>query len=79
MATPLLVVGALLLISLNALNNVDIGFDGRTVLTGSIRLPAASYREDARAQSTWTKSGGASPRCPRWRASHLRMAWRPTR
>ncbi len=52
-ATPLLVVTALLLVSLNALKNVDIGFDGRAVLTGAIRLPSAQYRDDARVRWTW--------------------------
>ena len=52
-ATPLLVVAALLLVTLDALKRVDIGFDGRTVLTGSIRLPSAEYRDEARVRGTW--------------------------
>lgn len=52
-ATPLLLVAALLLTSLDAMKNVDIGFDGRTVLTGSIRLPSAQYRDEARVRGTW--------------------------
>jgi putative ABC transport system permease protein len=46
-ATPLLVVAGLLLVSLNALQRVDLGFDTRNVLTGAIQLPAAQYPESA--------------------------------
>ena len=64
-ATPLLVVAGLLLVSLNELRQVDLGFDTRNVLTGvdsvcrprSIRSPAASRRSG-------TSSSGASRRCP---------------
>jgi putative ABC transport system permease protein len=52
-ATPLLVVAGLLLTSLNELRQVDLGFDSRNVLTGSIRLPAAQYPETGRVQSFW--------------------------
>jgi putative ABC transport system permease protein len=52
-ATPLLIVAGLLLASLNELRQVDLGFDTRNVLTGSIRLPAAQYSEDGAAQSFW--------------------------
>jgi putative ABC transport system permease protein len=52
-ATPLLVVAGLLLVSLNELNQVDIGVDGRNVITGSIRLPSAQYRDPAGAVSFW--------------------------
>jgi putative ABC transport system permease protein len=47
-ATPLLVVAGLLLVSLNALKHVDLGFDSGNMLTGSIRLPAAAYSDQAR-------------------------------
>jgi putative ABC transport system permease protein len=46
-ATPLLIVAGLLLVSLNELRRVDLGFDTRNVLTGAIQLPAAQYSEDA--------------------------------
>ena len=46
-ATPLLVVAGLLLVSLNALQRVDLGFDTRNMLTGAIQLPAAQYPENA--------------------------------
>ena len=46
-ATPLLVVAGLLLVSLNELRRVDLGFDTRNVLTGAIQLPAAQYPESA--------------------------------
>jgi putative ABC transport system permease protein len=52
-STPLLVVAALLLVSLNELSRVDIGFDGRNLLTGSIRLPAALYQAPASVTSFW--------------------------
>ena len=52
-ATPLLVVAGLLLASLNELRQVDLGFDSRNVVTGSIRLPAAQYQDPAQAQSFW--------------------------
>jgi putative ABC transport system permease protein len=47
-ATPLLVVAGLLLVSLNQLRRVDLGFDTRNVLTGAIQLPAAQYQENRR-------------------------------
>lgn len=52
-ATPLLIVAGLLLASLNQLKRVDLGFDTRNVLTGSIRLPGAQYRDPARVQAFW--------------------------
>jgi predicted permease len=42
-ATPLLVVAGLLLVSLSELRHVDLGFDTRNVITGAIQLPAAQY------------------------------------
>jgi putative ABC transport system permease protein len=47
-ATPLLVVAGLLLTSLNELKRVDLGFDGRNVISGSIRLPTAQYADEGR-------------------------------
>jgi putative ABC transport system permease protein len=52
-ATPLLVVAALLLTSLNELKRVDLGFDTRNVITGSIRLPSAQYTDRNRVVSVW--------------------------
>jgi putative ABC transport system permease protein len=52
-ATPLLVVAALLLASLSALKRVDLGFDATNVVTGSIRLPAAQYSDRARTRALW--------------------------
>lgn len=52
-ATPLLVAAGLLLISLNQLRQVDLGFDGRNLITGSIRLPSALYADQARVRSVW--------------------------
>jgi putative ABC transport system permease protein len=53
-ATPLLIVAALLLVSLDAMRTVDLGFDGRPLITGSIRLPGALYR-DAAAATYWSE------------------------
>jgi predicted permease len=52
-ATPLLVIAALLLTSLDRLRQVDLGFDTARVLTGSIRLPAVQYGEGDRAEAFW--------------------------
>jgi putative ABC transport system permease protein len=52
-ATPLLIVAALLLASLERLRQVDIGFETAHLLTGSIRLPGALYRDDARINTFW--------------------------
>jgi putative ABC transport system permease protein len=53
-ATPLLVVAALLAGSLNQLRQVDLGFDAGTIISGSVRLPAALYREGA-VSTYWTE------------------------
>jgi predicted permease len=52
-ATPLLITAGLLLSSLNALKSVDLGFEGDRILTASVRLPAAQYREPAVIESFW--------------------------
>jgi putative ABC transport system permease protein len=52
-ATPLLVVAGLLLASLNELKQVDLGFDTRNVLTGSIGLSPAPDPAGGRVQSFW--------------------------
>ena len=52
-ATPLLVVAGLLLVSLSALQRVDLGFDSRNLLTGSIRLPPAGYQQPGSVQAFW--------------------------
>ena len=52
-ATPLLVVAGLLLASLNALKGVDLGVDGDRILSASVRLPGAQYRERARIAGFW--------------------------
>jgi putative ABC transport system permease protein len=54
-ATPLLIAAGLLLASLNALKNVDLGFDGERLLTASVRLPGAQYRDPAVIASFWTE------------------------
>jgi putative ABC transport system permease protein len=52
-ATPLLVIAALLLASLNALGQVDVGFDPRNLLSGSIQLPAAQFGDRGQVASFW--------------------------
>ena len=51
--TPLLVIAALLLVSLKELERVDLGFDSRNVVVGSIRLPSAQYQEPGRVSAFW--------------------------
>jgi predicted permease len=52
-STPLLIASALLLVSLNELRHVDLGFDGRHLLTGSVQLPGALYRDQGSATGFW--------------------------
>jgi predicted permease len=52
-ATPLLIVAGLLLMSLAALKQVDLGFDSRNIVTGSIRLPGAAYADRAQVNRFW--------------------------
>ncbi|HEX4914420.1 MAG TPA: ABC transporter permease, partial [Vicinamibacterales bacterium] len=52
-ATPLLIVAALLLTSLERLRQVDVGVDATRVLTGSIRLPGAQYTDNGRIAAFW--------------------------
>jgi putative ABC transport system permease protein len=53
-ATPLLIAATLLLISLQRLERVDLGFDPHNVVTAAIRLPSAQYQNRARADALWT-------------------------
>ena len=64
-ATPLLVTAMLLLLSLNALRHVDLGFDARNLISGSIRLPSA-----------FPDTGAAASYSFRTGAAHDRYAWR---
>jgi predicted permease len=52
-ATPLLIAAGLLLASLNALKSVDLGVDADRILSASIRLPGALYREQPRIAAFW--------------------------
>jgi predicted permease len=52
-STPLLIASALLLVSLNELKHVDLGFDGEHLLTASVRLPGALYTEEGLVTSYW--------------------------
>jgi predicted permease len=52
-ATPLLIIAALLLTSLDRLRQVDLGFDAGRVLTGAIRLPGAHYSDNGRVTVFW--------------------------
>jgi putative ABC transport system permease protein len=51
--TPLLIIAGLLVISLNELGRVDLGFDSRNVLSGTLTLPPAAYPEPARVTAFW--------------------------
>jgi putative ABC transport system permease protein len=52
-ATPLLVVAGLLLASLTELGRVDLGFDTRNLLSGSIQLPATQYGDAGHVAAFW--------------------------
>src|SRR5688572_32690173 len=52
-ATPLLIIAALLLTSLERLRQVDLGFEAAQILTGSIRLPGALYSDNTRVTLFW--------------------------
>jgi len=52
-ATPLLVVAALLLASLDRLERVDLGFDTRNVVTGLVLLPSTQYSDNGRIAAFW--------------------------
>jgi len=54
-ATPLLVVAGLLLASLQRLQRVDLGFDPRNLLGGSIYLPEAPYPEAGKVAAFWSE------------------------
>ena len=55
-ATPLLVAAGLLLASLNELGRVDLGFDTRNLLSGSISLPVSQYPDPARVAAFWDET-----------------------
>ena len=52
-ATPLLIAAGLLVVTLNALGRVNLGFDPGNILTGGIQLPATAYGEPDRAIAFW--------------------------
>jgi len=54
-ATPLLVVAGLLIVSLARLGHVEVGFDTHNVLTGAVLLPAAQYNDDAKVVTLWER------------------------
>ncbi|HWI19041.1 MAG TPA: ABC transporter permease, partial [Vicinamibacterales bacterium] len=54
-ATPLLIGAGLLLASMNALKNVDLGFEAERLLTASVRLPGAQYRDPVPIAGFWTE------------------------
>jgi len=53
-ATPLLIVAGLLLASVSALGRVDLGFDTRNLVSGSLLLPSSQYPPE-RAGSFWVE------------------------
>ena len=54
-ATPLLVVAALLLVSLDKLGRVELGFDTRNLLTAGLSLPTAQYRDNTAVATFWNE------------------------
>jgi putative ABC transport system permease protein len=52
-ATPLLVVAGLLLVSLNALGRVDLGFETHNLVSGTMLLPNSQYKDPARVAAFW--------------------------
>src|SRR5262245_16429861 len=54
-ATPLLIVAGLLLASLNELGRVDLGFDIRNLVSGSIQLPSTQYTDASHITSFWNE------------------------
>jgi predicted permease len=54
-ATPLLILAALLLVSLHRLQQVDLGFETQNLVTAAIRLPGAQYQDEARVRNLWTE------------------------
>ena len=63
-ATPLLVVAALLLVTLQNLGRVNLGFDTRNLISGAISLPAAQYRDDAQVLNLWNRLRSAVLQIP---------------
>ena len=57
-ATPLLVVAVLLLLSLDKLARVDLGFNTHNLLTGGISLPATQYRDNGAIATFWNELQG---------------------
>lgn len=51
--TPLLIAAALLMLSLYRLQQVDLGFDTRSVVTGTVQLPGALYQGADRLDVWW--------------------------
>ncbi len=52
-ATPLLVVAALLLVSLDKLGRVDLGFETRHIVTAQLTLASSERMDDARTTAFW--------------------------
>ena len=57
-ATPLLVGAALLIVTLDELRRVDVGFETERVLTGGVQLTAGQYREPGRIEAFWKELHG---------------------
>jgi len=56
LALPLLIAAGLLSNSLQRLQSVDPGFDPKGLLTASVRLPEAAYREPAARTAFWARA-----------------------
>jgi putative ABC transport system permease protein len=63
-ATPLLVIAGLLIVSLDNLSRVNLGFDTNNVLTGAVMLPASQYRDDAKVLTFWERLRADVARLP---------------
>jgi predicted permease len=59
LATPLVVAAGLIVGSLNQLMHVDVGMDGRHVVTAALSLPEARYPDVGQARAFWDRTSAA--------------------
>ena len=59
LATPLVVAAGLIVGSLNQLMHIDVGMDGRHVVTAALSLPTARYPDVAQAHAFWDRATAA--------------------
>jgi len=77
LALPVLAAGALLLVSVMHLQNVDPGFDPRGVSTMTIGLPSSAYRDNASIAGFWTGLAAEATRLPAVKAAAFGTAMPP--